>query len=99
MPQVKIKHQIAGEKKKVYGAVKKYLQGRDTLSKLGAEIEWDDKSCTADISGGSFNGSLAVAEMSGKAEVEITIDLPLLLTPFKGKVEEELKKHLARVTV
>lgn len=99
MPQVKVKHQIAGEKKKVYTAVKAYLKGRDTLSKLGAEIEWDDKACSAEISGGSFTGALAVAEKSGKSEVEITIDLPLLMTPFKGKVEEELKKHLGRVTV
>ena len=97
MPQVKVKQQIPGEKKKVFSAVKTYLEGRDTLSKLGAEIEWDEKACSADISGGSFKGALAVTEKSGKSEVEITIDLPLLLTPFKGKVEEELKKHLSRV--
>lgn len=99
MPQVKVKHAIAGEKKKVYGAVKTYLKGRDTLSKLGAEIEWDDKACSAEISGSSFSGALAVNEKGGKSEVEITIDLPLLMTPFKGKVEEELKKHLGRVEV
>ncbi|MGE3262212.1 MAG: polyhydroxyalkanoic acid system family protein [Bacteriovoracia bacterium] len=99
MPQVKVKHAIAGEKKKVFAAVKSYLQGRDTLSKLGADIEWDDKSCSAEISGGSFEGNLAVTEKSGKSEVEITIQLPLLMTPFKGKVEEELKKHLGRVEV
>ncbi|MGZ3693906.1 MAG: polyhydroxyalkanoic acid system family protein [Bdellovibrionota bacterium] len=99
MPQVKVKQVIAGEKKKVFAAVKSYLQGRDTLSKLGAEIEWDDKACTGEISGGSFEGGLAVTEKAGKSEVEITVQLPLLMTPFKGKVEEELKKHLGRVTV
>lgn len=99
MPQVKVKQQIPGEQKAVFTAVKSYLSGRDTLGKLGAEIDWDDKACRADIEGSNFKGSLAVVEKGGKSEVEISIDLPLLLTPFKGKVEEELKKHLSRVTV
>jgi hypothetical protein len=99
MPQVKVKHEIEGEKKKVFSAVKKYLTGRDTLSKLGATIDWDDKSCTGEIEAASFKGQLAVTEKSGTSLVEILIDLPLLLTPFKGKVEEELKKHLGRVEV
>lgn len=99
MPQVKVKHEIQGEKKKVFAAVKKYLDGRDTLSKLGAEIDWNEKACTGDIEASNFKGSLAVTEKSGTSLVEISIDLPLLLTPFRGKVEEELKKHLGRVSV
>ncbi len=99
MPKVQVKREIAGEKKKVYGAVKKYLEGRDTLSKLGAEMDWDDKACAANIEATSFKGSLSVSEKSGKSVVEISIDLPLMLTPFRGKVEEELTKHLGRVEV
>lgn len=99
MPQVKVKQEIVGEKKKVFSAVKKYLEGRDTLSKLGATIDWDEKTCTGDIEASNFSGKLTVAEKSGKSTVEISVDLPLLLTPFKGKVEEELKKHLDRVKV
>jgi hypothetical protein len=99
MPQVKVKQEIAGDKKKVFSAVKKYLDGRDTLTKLGATIDWDEKSCTGDIEASNFSGKLTVAEAKGKSMVEISVDLPLLLTPFKGKVEEELKKHLSRVSV
>ncbi len=99
MPKVKVTQEIAGERKKVFHAVKEYLEGRDTLKKLGATINWDEKSCTGEIEAGNFSGSVNVAEGAGKAMVEILIDLPLLLTPFKGKVEEELKKHLSRVTV
>lgn len=99
MPQVKVKQEIEGKKEKVFQAVKKYLEGRETLSKLGATIHWDEKSCTGEIEASNFKGGLAVNEKSGKSLVEISIDLPLLLTPFKGKVEEELKKHLGRVTV
>ena len=99
MPQVKVKQEISGEKKKVFSAVKTYLSGRDTLAKLGATIDWNEKTCTGEIEASNFSGSLAVTEKGGTSLVEISIDLPLLLTPFKGKVEEELKKHLGRVAV
>lgn len=99
MPQVTVKREIAGEKKKVYAAVKKYLEGRDTLKKLGADMNWDDKACNAEIEASNFSGNLSVTEGKAKCVVEISIKLPLLLTPFKGKVEDELTKHLGRVEV
>lgn len=99
MPKVQVKREISGEKKKVFTAVKAYLEGRGTLKKLGASMDWNDKSCSAEIEASNFSGNISVTERSGKSLVEICIDLPLLLTPFRGKVEEELKKHLGRVEV
>ena len=99
MPKVQVKREIAGDKKKVFSAVKEYLEGRETLKKLGATLEWGNKACSADIEASNFKGALSVTEKGGKSTVEISIDLPLLLTPFKGKVEEELRKHLGRVVV
>ncbi|NUM89160.1 MAG: polyhydroxyalkanoic acid system family protein, partial [Bdellovibrionales bacterium] len=52
-----------------------------------------------EIEGGNFKGSIRVTEGKDRCTVEIVVDLPLLLTPFKGKVEEELEKHLSRVEV
>jgi Putative polyhydroxyalkanoic acid system protein (PHA_gran_rgn) len=99
MPKVNVKREIEGEKKKVYKAVKAYLEGRDTLKKLGATMDWNDKACLGEIEASNFTGKLTVTEVKSVSVVEIHIDLPLLLTPFKGKVEEELKKHLGRVEV
>jgi hypothetical protein len=99
MPKVKVSRAISGKKNEVFAAVKTYMEGRDTLKKLGADIDWDAKACTASIEGSNFNGAITVEEQKGKSLVEISIDLPLLLTPFKGKVEAELEKHLGRITV
>lgn len=99
MPQVKVKQEISGKKNDVYQAVKLYLEERGTLTKLGANVEWDDLACKASIKAGNFGGRLFVHEHEGVSHIEIDIDLPMLLTPFKGKVEEELKKHLGRVKV
>ena len=99
MPQVKVTHEIKGKKQAVYSAVKEYLDGRDTLDKLGAKMVWNDKACEGKIEAGNFSGALEVSEKGGESSVSISIDLPLLLSPFKGKVQEELKKHLSRVKV
>lgn len=99
MPQVKVSQEISGKKQDVFKAVKAYLEEKAPLQKIGAEIEWDDKKCCGLIEASNFKGELAIDEKSGKTIVAISIDLPLLLTPFKGKVEEELKKHLGRVKV
>lgn len=99
MPKVQVKREISGEKKKVFTAVKIYLDGRDTLKKLGANMNWNEKTCCGEIEASNFSGNLSVTENKGVSLVEISIDLPLLLTPFKSKVEEELKKHLSRVEV
>lgn len=99
MPKVKVSREIAGKRSAVFAAVKAYLEARDTLKKIGAEVEWDSKACEATIEGSNFAGSITVAEQKNAALVEISIDLPLLLTPLKGKVEAELLKHLERVVV
>lgn len=99
MPQVKVSHEIKGKRKEVYEAVKIYLDGKETLDKLGAKMVWNDKACEGTIEAGNFSGSLEVCEKSGQTNITIAIDLPLLLSPFKGKVADELKKHLSRVKV
>ncbi len=99
MPKVKVSRAIPGKRSEVFAAVKAYLEERAPLKKIGADVDWDPKSCAAVIEGSNFKGSITVEEQKGKALVEISIDLPLLLTPFKGKVEEELEKHLSRVNV
>lgn len=99
MPQVKVSQEFKGKKQAVYKAVKDYLDGRETLQKLGASMNWNDKTHSGELEGGSFSGALSVSEKGGSVQVSIVVDLPLLLTPLRGKVEEELKKHLGRVKV
>jgi len=99
MPEVKVSQEITGKKKEVFAAVKSYLDGKDFLGKLGAEVDWDEKKCCGSIEASNFKGEIEITENGTKSIVEISVHLPLLLTPFKGKAEEELKKHLSRVKV
>ena len=69
------------------------------LKTLGGKLAWDDKKCSAKIDGGQFSGAVQVLPEGKDSCVSIKIDLPILLIPFKSKVEAELKKHLSRVRV
>lgn len=99
MPKVNVEHAVKGSEAKVYAAVKEYLDGRDTLKKLGAKIVWKDKNHSGAIESDQFSGAIDVNETDGESLVSIVIDLPFLLSPFKGKVKEELTKHLQRLKV
>lgn len=97
MAKVNVEQAIKGEPKKVFKAVKEYLEGRDTLKKLGAKIRWEEKTCSGEIEGGAFSGSVTVKADGKSSLVAIQIELPLLMSAFKGKVKEELEKHLSRI--
>lgn len=97
MAKVNVEQAIKGERKKVFKAVREYLEGRDTLNKIGAKIRWEEKSCSGVIEGGAFSGALTVTADGKDSLVAIEIELPLLMSAFKGKVKEELAKHLSRI--
>lgn len=99
MPKVNVEQSVKGSGEDVYKAVKKYLTERGTLEKLGGEIVWEDDSRTGSIESDKFSGEIEVNEDGAESLVTISIDLPFLLAPFKGKVKEELSKHLSRLKV
>lgn len=99
MPTVKVERTIDGNKDEVYQAVKKYMEERGTLQKLGGEVDWNDKKAKAFIEGNAFEGEITVTEKGGKANIAIEVQLGMLVGMMKGKVKEELTKHLGRIKV
>ena len=98
MPKVNVEQEIEGKPKNVYSAVKEYLNARGTLEKLGGSVVWDDTEGRGSIEAKNFSGSIEItANGENTSLVQIEIDLPFLLSPIKGKVKEELSKHLQRV--
>ncbi len=99
MPKVNVEHSVSGSCEDVYQAIKKYLTERNPMQKLGGEIIWEDKTHSAAIEADQFSGDIGVSESGGESTILVTIDLPFLMAPFKGKVKEELSKHLSKLKV
>lgn len=57
--------------------------------KFGMKYQWQED--TVKFSGAGAKGFMSVAP----GVVEIKIELSLMLRPFKGKIEQEITKHLA----
>jgi len=67
---------------------------QEKFGSLIKDIKWNDDRTVADVSGKGFTGKFNISDTN----VKILIDLGLLTTPFKGKIEEELDKYTEPLT-
>lgn len=99
MPKFSFEHKCSHSPQNTYDKIKNFLVEDDGLKKLDPKIKYefqDAKMLTAAV-GSQFKAQMQVVETSNGAKVEITVDLPLLLTPFKTKIQESLERKLNRV--
>ena len=52
-------------------------------------VDWNDDKTAATVKGKGFDGSFKVTD----SKVSIVMNLGLLTSPFKGKIENEIDKH------
>jgi hypothetical protein len=97
MPKINIEHKSKVAAPLAMNRIKEFFETDKDLQKLDPKIscEFDPKSMTAKVKGSQFKADVSVIAEGASSQVQIVIDLPLLLTPFKGKVEDTVKKKLS----
>ena len=77
--------------------MKQFFESDKDLQKMDPKIscDFDPKSMTAKVKGSQFKADVSVIAEGATSQIQIVIDLPLLLTPFKAKVEETVKRKLS----
>lgn len=101
MAKFKIEHPSAKDADETYKAIKGFLDKENEIKKLDAKAQctFNDAKKSASISGSQFKAEMNVTSAGPQSQINITVDLPLMLMPFKGKIQESLvkmlKKHLA----
>ena len=101
MPKFKIEHPSKKDAAETYKTIKGFLSKENEIAKLDAKAQFtfNDSQKSASISGSQFKAEMSVASDGTNSQINITVDLPFLLMPFKGKIQESLvkmlKKHLA----
>ena len=97
MPKINIEHQCSRAPEETLSTIKTFFETDKDLQKLDPKIQCqfgaDGK---AKVTGSQFKADVEVKPHSAGSKILVVIDLPLLLTPFKGKVEETIKKKLAK---
>lgn len=100
MAKFTINHDVKQPVDKTFDTVQKVLSKGDELKKYDPKIEctFDAATKTCKIKGSQFKADVKVDTKGAGSQIAITVDLPLLLMPFKGKISESLvrlfEKHL-----
>lgn len=98
MPKFKVEHKNNLSPEIAFKKVKHLLVEGDDLKKYdpGLKCDFNDGKMSCQIKGSQFSAQLSIQSESKGSNVVIDVDLPLLLSPFKGKVQELLGKILAK---
>lgn len=98
MPKFTIDHQSTHKAEDAYKKIKEFLSNDQDIRRFDPKLEclFNDISMIANLKGAQFKADMVVAAIATGSKISVTVDLPLLLTPLKGKVQETLQKKLAK---
>lgn len=98
MPKVNIEHECALDDKSCLTKIKSFFEQDQDLKKLDPKISvnFDKNTGAGKVTGSQFKADILVKPMADGSKVTVVVDLPLLLSPFKGKVQEMIQKKLAK---
>jgi hypothetical protein len=98
MSKFTLEHESSHSPKEAYDKIKNFLGNDADLKKFDAKLQsqFNDGSLSGTIKGSQFKADVAVLPAGTGSKVQITVDLPMLLMAFKGKVQETLSKKLTK---
>ncbi len=98
MPKFTIDHISSHSAQDAYKKIKEFLSEDQDIRRFDPKLQcsFDDAAMSAGLRGSQFKADMAVLSAGAGSKVEVTVDLPLMLTPFKGKVQDTLQRKLAK---
>jgi hypothetical protein len=99
MPKFKVQKTSSMKPKDSFDKIKQFLSADPDLKMLDSsyKCQFEDEKMTGSAKGQKFNAQMQVTPDGDESKIEITVDLPLLLMPFKGMVENTLNKKLDKL--
>lgn len=98
MPKFTIDHDSKKSADEAYSQIKEFLAKDEDIRRFDSKLQcsFDDAKKAAKMSGSQFKADMNVSSSGAGSKISVTVDLPLLLTPLKGKVTETLQKKLSK---
>ena len=98
MPKFNITHKSNLKTQDSYAKIKAFFNSEEEMKKIGQKMQcsFDDKTLTGKAKGGQFSAEIVVKSDGEGSKIEILVDLAMLLTPLKGKVQEIITHKLAK---
>jgi len=99
MPKIDLKHESKLPPNEAMAKIKSFFESDKDLQKIDSNIKTDFKDQTGKVSGSQFTAQIQTKAKDSGSEIQVTVEIPLLLSMFKGKIQEmvdkKLKKYLA----
>jgi hypothetical protein len=98
MPKVTIDHKTNLSASDAFTKIKTFFETDQDIRRLDPSIkcEFAESKMTGTANGSQFKANIAVSSAGDGSNVNVVVDLPLLLTPFKGKIQETIQKKLGK---
>ena len=99
MPKVNIDYKSPLNAQETFEKVKEFLSTDESIKKIDGSIQadFDDSAMSGDLKGSKFKAQMNVKESGDSSDVSIIVDLPMLLSAFKGQVKTTIEKKLNKV--
>lgn len=99
MPKVNIYAKSNLSQQETFSKIKQLLEGDQDIKKFDPSfsVSLNDSNFSGQAAGKQFKGEFQiVAQGSTTSAVDLTLDLPLALYPFKGKIKSVLENKLEK---
>ena len=101
MAKVKVEKQIDLNPTETYSKVKNYLSNDKMIQQIDSSFsyQFDDQNRTGKGKGKQFQAHVTVQEKGQGSLLLVEIDLPLVFAMFKGKVQEQIERKIAKLFI
>lgn len=98
MPKINVEHVSKLNPTEVFNKLKTFFEGEHDIRRLDPKIQctFNDSNMTGQATGSQFKAEMSVKKSGESSIVAVTVDLPFILTPIKGKVQEKIQSQLAK---
>lgn len=98
MPKVKIDHETSLPASDAFSKIKGFFETDPDIRRFDPNLkcEFADNKMEGKATGSQFKADIAVNSKGSGSVINLVIDLPLMLTPFKGKIQQTITQKLSQ---
>lgn len=98
MPKINLDHTSPLSKTEAFEKLKTLFEQDPDLKRMDSSYvcKFDQANCSGSAKGSKFSASMKIKDSGSASQVSLDIEIPFLLSPFKGMIQETLQKKLKK---
>ena len=99
MPKITVQKSVSADPQEAFQKLKTFLASDPDLKRMDSsyQCQFQDDKLTGSAKGNKFQAQMAVKPEGASTHVEVVIEIPLMMAPFKGIVETTIQNKLNKI--